>query len=151
LGLQECKWDDRLAKAAQKHADDLHDRRASPHDGFPERVFDSGFPHQKCKIRNSGFGNVSEGISHIPDDPLFFPDRPRFAVKVLNDNGGHGDDFRDPGFNRIGMGYKGVHFVLDYGADCGGPPLDWRRMQFPRIEREVKTVTREMVDELSGD
>lgn len=118
-GVCAVKYDDRLGRSAEKHVADLAAGRARPHDGFPDRVWvEQKFPQQQCGNR-SGFGNISEGVSW--GSAGFSAEE---LVSILNDNGAHGQDFRDPVFNLVGVAYlegeKGTYVVVEYGCLCKG-------------------------------
>lgn len=123
-GVGPLAIDDRLTRPAQDHADALARRAARPHDGFPGRLYSAGFPRMECRIRY-GAGNVSEGVSWGGDDPVT-------AVAILDSSpdpeDGHRRDFEDPAFNRVGLGYAGLWWVVDYGALCPGAPTVVRRV-----------------------
>lgn len=113
-----------LSRAAQLHAEALAKRKARPHDGFPQRVRAEGWAQEDCKIRNRGFGNVSEGISWgsvgIERLVVSLDDSPNPAE-------GHRRDFEDPAFTHVGIGIAQVknttYIVVDYGARCSSAPL----------------------------
>lgn len=120
------KLDGDLNAAAQEHADKIAAGRASPHQGFPERVRSRGWTYGDCGIRNRGFGNISEGIAwggQTPDEAILILDG------AHNPKEGHRQDFEDPAFTHVGIAFARMQrrpewvTVVDYGARCDAPPL----------------------------
>jgi uncharacterized protein YkwD len=127
-GVRPLAWDPGLARAAAASAVAVGSGREQPHAGFPTRVRNLGWPYADCRIRNRGFGNVSEGIS-------FGITSPSQGVTTLDDSPlpweGHRRDFEDPTFTHVGIGfapltggifarYGNFVCVVDYGARCPG-------------------------------
>jgi uncharacterized protein YkwD len=122
-------YDERLEKAAQKHADDLGTGAARPHAQLEWRIHTyAGFPDEPCHMSRVGMpANYSEGIqmqpSAIPLDQ---------ALPFLVNSGpgeGHYDDFFDPKVTHVGIGmvqdangYYNIQIVLDYGILCNFKP-----------------------------
>jgi len=120
-GVCTLKYDNRLSKSAEKHVDDLINRRVQVHDGLVERIQGfAKFPAQQCNTR-SGFPNFSEGVSFGPSGCTI-----EMMIDVLNDGGDHARDLFDPVFTLVGVAYKeqnGLIFVVvDYGCLCDGDP-----------------------------
>lgn len=124
-GLKPLLLDPGLCRAAKRLAVPLGKGTARPHDGFPERVRNEGWPEQNCGVR-SGFGNVSEGNSEGATTP-------EFAVTMLDDSPnpreGHRRDFEDLRFTHVGIAFGkitrgafatfgGYACVVEYGARC---------------------------------
>lgn len=129
--------DERLGASAQRHVNDLVSRKARPHDGFPQRLKDAGFPEQNCGAR-SGFPNCSEGVSWGQGE--FSPEE---LVSILNDNGAHGRDFRDPVFNLVGVAYAHndqsgeSYVVVEYGCLCKGDPAKLSEEDFGMFHKQL--------------
>ncbi len=107
---------DKLTAAAQVLADGIEKGTAKPHDGFPDRVWKTGFPHFDLHDPHISFGNISEGVFEGGIDMVGF-----WVDFLLKERGRetHGGDFREPKFTEIGIGYpKSGHgwTVFDYGT-----------------------------------
>ena len=125
-GLDPFVYDSRLETSAQIHATALSNGSASPHQGYPTRLYQAGFPQETdCYITRFQC-NVTEGIVQTPLDLA------ADTVEVLLSSGpgeAHYDDFCDPKINRVGIGtgnrtssrYWNV-VELDYGRICGEEP-----------------------------
>lgn len=119
-------YDARLEQAAQKHAAALAAGTARPHDGWPERLYQAGFPKDDNCFISRMRCNVTEGIVQTPTGL----DNTALAVLVSSGPGeGHYDDFYDAKINRVGIGtgegsvgYLHNHLVLDYGRLCDVHP-----------------------------
>jgi uncharacterized protein YkwD len=121
-GLAPVALDQALCRAAAIEAVPLAAGDVQAHWQFPERVRAQGWAEANCGIRNSGFGNVSEGIT-------WGCDTPEYAVTFLDDAAspleGHRRDFEDPAFTHVGIwmvrggGLGGYTCVVEWGAQCG--------------------------------
>lgn len=109
--------DARLSWAAGRHAADLAAGRLSPHEDLVGRVAASGWPVVGLGDRDIPFGNYSEGV-------FLGGGWPGIVAGLVSEGGRatHGGDFREPRFDRVGIGESGFYKVLDYGASGGTPP-----------------------------
>lgn len=123
-GLGALALDGGLCRAANILAIGIANGTMAPHQDFPERVRAEGWPYENKGIRNSGFGNVSEGCSEggtTPEECVLILD------SSTDPNEGHRRDFEDPAFNHVGISIcpitagtyssiGGYVCVVDYGA-----------------------------------
>lgn len=115
--------DARLAKSAQYHATRLAQGFDRPHDNLVWRIWTyAGFPHGQCGIRNSGFGNASEGVAEGSGAIDLAT-----LIGALDGDAPHRADLTDPAYRLVGIGVAtspdGLTWVVvDYGVDCGKTP-----------------------------
>lgn len=123
--LNPFKWDDRLAKAAQEHADLLAAGRAHPHQDLEGRITRAGWKidNWNCLVsRRSMQANYTEGVVEGS-----MPLSTDFLGYLVSSGPGepHYDDFYDPLINHVGVGFASGNLnwvVLDYGRICQEDP-----------------------------
>lgn len=122
-GVGPLLLDDGLCRAAKALAIPYAAGKARAHWGFPDRVRKEGWPYENLHIRNSGFGNTSEGCMQggsTPEDCVLCLDDSKDPME------GHRQDFEDPKFTHVGIAFAKTTArhpgmgdwtaVVDYGA-----------------------------------